>query len=110
MEIDALVVHVGGENISNSTVYFIECGFNPELKKVEGILERLETFKNIVKHEPHFKTSTQFFPVFGAKQFSPIINTYCYQKKIWQVRPSGASYEVIRNYCTVSRFVSKLFR
>jgi hypothetical protein len=105
MEIDGLVVHSGGEKVPNSQVYFIECGYNPNLSKVKKTLDRMENFKDLAKNYIHFKPATKFFPVFGAKLFSSEVNNFCKTNKIWQVIPSGGGYQIIRNF---SIFTKKL--
>lgn len=107
MEIDGLIIHEGGHNVVNSSVYIVECGFNPALQKVQDLLPRLEKFKGLVKHNPHFSTTTNFYPVFGARQFSPAVNEFCKRNSIWQVRPSGGGYEVVRNLSTLVRRILK---
>jgi len=111
-EADGVVVHQGGENEANSSVYFIECGYNPELVKVKGILKRLEDFKTFAKNSQHFRNTTAYFPVFGAKNFDPSIDRYCADNSIWQVRPSGGGYALVkvpafRNFSTFIRRILK---
>ena len=107
MEIDGVIIHEGGHNVVNSSVYIVECGFNPTLQKVQDLLPRLENFKGLIKHNPHFSTTTNFYPVFGARQFSPAVNEFCKRNSIWQVRPSGGGYEVVRNLSTLVRRILK---
>ena len=102
METDGIIIHEGG-----SSVYVLECGINPSLQKVQDVLPRLEKFKGLAKHNPHFSTTTNFYPVFGARQFSPAANEFCKRHSIWQVRPSGGGYEVVRNFSTLLRRVLK---
>lgn len=100
VEIDGIVVHDGGETVDDSVAYIIECGYNPNVPKVDQIFKKMETFKKFAPMDQHFRKVKSIVPIFGARLFSPVASQYCKDKNIWQVFPGGNGYSLIRNFTT----------
>lgn len=100
VEIDGIVVHDGGEDVDNSVAYIIECGYNPDPKKINEVYKKVEKFYKYAKFDQHFRSVKTVVPVFGARLFSAVASQYCKDQKIWQVSPCGNGYSIIRNFST----------
>lgn len=103
-EFDGIVVHAGNEN-QDSDAYIIECGYNPGVKKVASVFDKIKRFEAHYKNAPHFATVKKIIPVFGARVFSDAATQYCVDNKIWQVKPNGFGYQVVRYF---SQMMKKL--
>jgi hypothetical protein len=105
MEIDAIIVHVSGENAANSTAYIVERLSSPTqtVLVVEKLVKKVKKNQILFKFEKHFSACTNFVPVLGGKHWDPSVLKECINRKVWTVSPSGLGY-------TVSRKFSKLLR
>jgi hypothetical protein len=107
MEIDGIIVHVGGENFANSTAYIVECSSSPAQTKVEKLVKKVENFKILSKFDKHFSACTNFVPVLGGRHWDPSVLKECIDRKVWTVSPSGLGYTVSRNFSTLLRRLPK---
>jgi len=105
-EFDGIVVHVGNEN-QESDAYIIECGYNPNIDKVASVFNKIDAFKGSYKSDAHFATVRRIIPVFGARHFRPEVSKYCLKQKIWQVKPNGFGYQLVRHFSGFVKFCNK---
>ena len=103
-EFDGIIVHVGNEH-QDSDAYIIECGYNPSIDKVASVFDKVNAFTANYKSDPHFSRVKTIIPVFGARHFRPEVSAYCLRERIWQVKPSGFGYQVVRYYSRVKFFL-----
>ncbi len=106
-EFDGIIVHVGNEN-QESDAYIIECGYNPDIDKVASVLNKMDTFKASYKSDAHFASVRRIIPVFGARHFRPEVSKYCLKQKIWQVKPNGFGYQVVRHFSKFIKCCNKI--
>jgi hypothetical protein len=104
MKIDGIIVHVGGENVANSTAYIVECSSSPAQTEVEKLVKKVENLKRLSKFDKHFSACTNFVPVLGGRHWDPSVLKECIDHKVWTVSPSGLGYTgVSRNFSTLFR-------
>jgi hypothetical protein len=99
VEIDAVVLHVGGENVAGSSAYLLECALSPQAKDVQIIQKKLEVFNAYAKTSRHFSTVNNVVPVLAGRNWSAEIVDACEASKttLWRVSPSGKSLKVHNN-------------
>lgn len=107
LEIDGIIVHVGGERVANSTAYIVECSSSPQLSEVEKLLEKVKKFECEAKTDKHFSACTNFIPVLGGRHWDASVTKECFARKVWTVSPNGLGYSVLRNFSTLVRRLPK---
>jgi len=103
MEVDSVVVHVGGRDVANSAAYVVESAQSPKPREVDVLLKKVEKFKELPPTHVHFKSCSTFVPVLAGRNWPAETLSLCRSKGVWTVSPSGGGY-------TVSRAMSTLLR
>ena len=103
MEVDSVVVHVGGQDVANSAAYVVEAAQSPQPREVDVLLRKVERFKKLAPTNVHFKSCRTFVPVLAGRNWPTETLSLCRSKGVWTVSPSGGGY-------TVSRAMSTLLR
>jgi len=103
------IVHVGDQDVSNSTVFIIEAQINPPETKIDQLLTAVNMFNAHIPSSVHFKTVTSVIPVLGAKTMSENVAKACQKHKVWKVLPCGygGRYTVIRAFHTIARIAKR---
>jgi hypothetical protein len=113
-ELDAVVVHRGGEDVARSSAYIIESALSPQDYDVSKVLDKVELFKKAAPSLPHFRAvdKDKIFPVLAGKNWSVKTLATCKASPlpIWRVSPSGKGYQVHRPLSTMVRQVCKILR
>ena len=61
MDVDSVVVHVGGQDVANSAAYVVEAAQSPQPREVDVLLRKVERFKKLTPTNVHFKKSCRTF-------------------------------------------------
>jgi hypothetical protein len=94
-EFDA-VVHVGGQDVPESTAYIVEAQFSPPLTKIDKLLKKADLFSTNLLSLPHYSTVTTVIPVLAGRHWKPDVIKQCISKGIMRLEPSGAGLKLIR--------------
>ena len=118
VEIDAVVVHRADVRSPQATAYVVETANAPQPDKVEKLLDRVEKLQlAATSPSSRFHTCTVFVPVLGGRYWSTETTAKCkaHRPPIWRVKPSGALFEVRRQFSSsaikgVTFFLNHLIR
>ena len=113
-ELDAVVVHQGGEDVARSSAYIIESALSPQDYDVSKVLAKVELFERAAPSLPHFRSvyRQKIFPVLAGKNWSEKTLAACNAspRPLLRVSPSGQGYQIHRPFSTLVRQVCKLLR
>ena len=112
-----VVVHGGGEDVSDSVANVLECSLSPQVKDVQQLLDKVEVFKLHVPTTTQFRSVGTIVPVLGGRMWSKEVIQECRAKSearvlrgmspIVRMQPSGKDYKVIRGFATFARICLK---
>ena len=116
-EIDRTVIHKGGEDVSNSVAYIVECALSPQKKDVKRLVDTVGIFNQHAPSSPHFRSVVEVVPVLGGKLWSEEVIQECRKtnetrvlgglRPILRIQPSGKDFKVIREFSSFARTLLK---